>query len=117
MPNKRAEMDSKLEAQETEATSGLSPGSFETAAVVGLPKFNPHAGPATTEQVSTVPIRQSYEDIQETAKVPGVQECTRWEIDDTLRWNRERQVWAASDGFAYDGAHLFDYPRKIEGEG
>jgi len=30
--------------------------------------------------------------------------CTRWEIDDSLRWDPERQVWEASDGFAFDGA-------------
>jgi hypothetical protein len=98
MPNKRAEMDSKLEAQETEATSGLSPGSFETAAVVGLPKFNPHAGPATTEQVSTVPIRQSYEDIQETAKVPGVQE---WREADKLRANLSATYQALKEDERY----------------
>jgi hypothetical protein len=62
----------------------VSPGNFETTAVVGLPKFNPHARPVTTEQVSTVPIRQSYEDIQETAKGPGVEE---WREVDKLRTN------------------------------
>jgi hypothetical protein len=82
MPKKRAKTDTKLEAQETEATSGMSPGSFETAAVVGLPKFNPHARSISTEQVSTVPIRQSYEDVQETAKGPGVEE---WREVDKLR--------------------------------
>jgi len=38
--------------------------------------------------------------------------CSRWEIDDSLRWDPERQVWEASNGFAYDGAHLFDYSRS-----
>jgi hypothetical protein len=27
--------------------------------------------------------------------------CTRWEVDDTLRWDNERRVWVAADGFAY----------------
>jgi len=37
---------------------------------------------------------------------------TRYEVDYGLRWDAERQVWAASDEFAYDGAHLFDYSRS-----
>ena len=28
--------------------------------------------------------------------------CTRWEIDDSLRWDPERGVWEALDGFAYE---------------
>jgi hypothetical protein len=32
--------------------------------------------------------------------------CTRWEVDYGLRWDHERQVWTAADGFAYDGAEL-----------
>jgi hypothetical protein len=35
----------------------------------------------------------------------------RWEIDFGLRWDAARQVWVGEDGFAYDGAHLFDYAR------
>jgi hypothetical protein len=27
--------------------------------------------------------------------------CTRWETDHSLRWDPERQVWVAADGFAY----------------
>jgi hypothetical protein len=27
---------------------------------------------------------------------------TRWEVDYGLRWNEERQVWTAKDGFAYE---------------
>jgi hypothetical protein len=27
--------------------------------------------------------------------------CTRWEVDHGLRWDKERQVWVARDGFAY----------------
>ena len=27
--------------------------------------------------------------------------CTRWAVDDSLRWDSERQVWVAEDGFAY----------------
>jgi hypothetical protein len=26
--------------------------------------------------------------------------CTRWEIDDSLAWDNQRQVWVARDGFA-----------------
>ena len=37
---------------------------------------------------------------------------TRFEVDYGLRWDHERQVWTAEDGFAYDGAHLFDYSRS-----
>jgi hypothetical protein len=37
---------------------------------------------------------------------------TRYEVDYGLKWNHERQVWEASDGFAYDGAHLFEYSRR-----
>jgi len=29
---------------------------------------------------------------------------TRFETDYGLRWDHERQVWTASDGFAYDGS-------------
>src|SRR5215211_2779506 len=29
---------------------------------------------------------------------------TRCEVDYGLEWNHERQVWTASDGFAFDGA-------------
>jgi hypothetical protein len=36
----------------------------------------------------------------------------RWEIDGDLRWDNERQVWVGEDGFAYDGARLFDYSRE-----
>jgi hypothetical protein len=27
--------------------------------------------------------------------------CTKWDVDDGLRWDNERQVWVAADGFAY----------------
>jgi hypothetical protein len=37
---------------------------------------------------------------------------TRYEVDYGLKWDHERQVWTAEDGFAYDGAHLFDYSRS-----
>lgn len=74
MPKKKAKTETKPEAQETEATSSMSPGNFETTAVVGLPKFNPHVGPVTTEQVSSVPIRQSYEQVQESARGAGVEQ-------------------------------------------
>jgi hypothetical protein len=37
---------------------------------------------------------------------------TRYEVDYGLKWDHSRQVWAAEDGFAYDGAHLFDYSRS-----
>jgi hypothetical protein len=39
---------------------------------------------------------------------------TRFEVDYGLRWDHERQVWAASDGFAYDGERLYDYSRRGE---
>jgi hypothetical protein len=82
MPKKRVKMDTKLEAQETEATSGMSPDNFETTAVVGLPKFNPYVRPVTTEQVSGVPIRQSYEQVQESARGAGVEQ---WREADRVR--------------------------------
>jgi hypothetical protein len=28
--------------------------------------------------------------------------CTRWEVDDALRWDHKRRVWTAQDGFAYE---------------
>jgi hypothetical protein len=37
---------------------------------------------------------------------------TRYEVDYGLEWDHERQLWSAEDGFAYDGAHLFDYSRR-----
>jgi hypothetical protein len=88
MPKKRAETEIKPEAQETEATSGMSPGNFETTAVVGLPKFHPHVRPVTTEQVSGaeqvsgVPVRQSYEQVQESARGAGVEQ---WREVDRVR--------------------------------
>jgi len=86
MPKKTAKTETKTEA--SEATSPASPvaagSGFETTAVVGLPKFNPHTRPASgaTEQVSTTPIRQSYEDVQRAARGPGVEE---WKQADKLR--------------------------------
>jgi hypothetical protein len=74
MPKKRANTQTKTEAQEIEATSSMSPGNFEATPVVGLPKFNPHVRPVTTEQGSGVPVRQSYEQVQESARGPGVEE-------------------------------------------
>ncbi len=49
-------------------------------------------------------INPTYEDMQEKAKGPGASEMaftTRWEVDHGLRWDKERQVWVARDGFAY----------------
>jgi hypothetical protein len=37
---------------------------------------------------------------------------TRYEVDYGLRWDAEREVWAATDGFAYDGEWVFDYSRE-----
>jgi hypothetical protein len=37
--------------------------------------------------------------------------CSRWDVDHGLRWDHERQVWTAADGFAYDGAELGSYAR------
>jgi hypothetical protein len=36
---------------------------------------------------------------------------TRYEADYGLRWDPEREVWTAADGFAYDGAELYAYAR------
>jgi len=36
----------------------------------------------------------------------------RFEVDDHLVRNHERQVWAGEDGFAYDGARLFAHSRS-----
>jgi len=36
---------------------------------------------------------------------------TRFETDYDLRWDAERQVWAATDGYTFDGARLHDYSR------
>jgi hypothetical protein len=55
------------------------------APVITMPKFVPHAGSAssgTTEQASTTPIRQTYDQVQESATGPGVQE---WRQVDKLR--------------------------------
>src|SRR5215211_7927536 len=88
MPKKTAKTETKTEASEaTSPASLVAAGSgFETTAVVGLPKFNPHARPASgaTEQVSTTPIRQSYEQVQRDARGPGVDE---WREVDKLRAN------------------------------
>lgn len=35
----------------------------------------------------------------------------RYEADYGLRWDPEREVWAAGDGFAYDGKRLYAYSR------
>jgi hypothetical protein len=32
----------------------------------------------------------------------------RFETDYALKWDHERQVWRASDGFAYDGKRIHD---------
>jgi hypothetical protein len=38
----------------------------------------------------------------------------RYEIDDHLRWDHERQVWTGEDGYAYDGVRFFAYSRSSE---
>jgi hypothetical protein len=40
---------------------------------------------------------------------------TRYEADYGLRWDPDRQVWVATDGFAYDGAGLYEYSWQGEG--
>jgi hypothetical protein len=42
---------------------------------------------------------------------------TRCEVHYGLRWDHGRQVWVATDGFAYDGEGLYSYARKRAGEG
>jgi hypothetical protein len=78
-------------AQESEATSGQpsssTGASLLDAPVITMPKFAPHAGSGAsaseaTEQASTTPILQSYEDIQREASGPGVEE---WRRVDRLR--------------------------------
>jgi len=82
MPKKTAKTETKTEATPSPASLVAAGSGFETTAVVGLPKFNPHARPATTEQVSTTPIRQSYEQVQESARGAGVDE---WRAVDKAR--------------------------------
>ena len=41
--------------------------------------------------------------------------CTRWEIDDSLRWDPDRQVWAAQDGFAYASGATSEARRERDG--
>lgn len=41
--------------------------------------------------------------------------ATRIEADYGLRWDNGRGVWAASDGFAYDGERLRSYSRARDG--
>ena len=84
MPKKTAKTETKTEATPSPASPVAAGSGFETTAVVGLPKFNPHTRPASgaTEQVSTTPIRQSYEDVQRAARGPGVEE---WKQADKLR--------------------------------
>jgi hypothetical protein len=36
---------------------------------------------------------------------------TRFETDYGLKWDNDRQVWATSDGHAFDGLRLHDYSR------
>jgi hypothetical protein len=36
----------------------------------------------------------------------------RYEADYGLRWDPEREVWTAGDGFAYDGEGLYAYSRQ-----
>jgi hypothetical protein len=103
MPKKKStEAQPRTEATPTSGQEESASSGFERAAVVGLPKFNPHARPTTTEQVSTVPIRQSYEDIQETAKGPGVEE---WREADKLRANLSAAYQALKEDECYAEAY------------
>jgi hypothetical protein len=58
------------EARQAPSEPGLEPGST----VITMPKFNPYDRPVSTEQVSATPLRQSYEEIRDTAKGSGVDE-------------------------------------------
>jgi hypothetical protein len=42
----------------------------------------------------------------------GAAWSTRYDVEDGLRWDAERSVWTASDGFAFDGSRLHDYSRN-----
>lgn len=37
---------------------------------------------------------------------------TRYDVDEGLRWDAKREVWVASDGFAFDGERLYEYSRE-----
>jgi hypothetical protein len=37
---------------------------------------------------------------------------TCYVVDFGLKWNSDRRVWTAEDGFAYDGERLYDYSRQ-----
>src|SRR5215217_956507 len=111
MPKKTATPEARTETSPEEAaptTSEATTAPLSHVVAGGLPRFNPHARPTTEEGMTseaTGPIRQTYESVQQEAKGPGVEEviaaisrgaaekawCTRWEVDDSLRWNHERQ--------------------------
>jgi hypothetical protein len=84
MPKKSIEtQDTKVqEAGAATQATAADEANLLNAPVVTLPKFNPHARPVATEQVSTTPIRQSYEEIQQEAKGPGSDE---WRAADKAR--------------------------------
>ena len=84
MPKKSTEAKPETEAApvQQEERNTHSPDSLATNAVVGLPRFNPHIRPVASGEVSGVPVRQSYEQVQESAKGPGVDE---WRKSDKLR--------------------------------
>jgi hypothetical protein len=83
MPKTKKSTETKPEAARTEETPTPTPAvSLGGTPVVTLPRFNPHTRPAVTEHVSTTPIRQSYESIQQEAQGPGVAE---WRAADEAR--------------------------------
>ena len=42
---------------------------------------------------------------------------THWHVDDGLRWDSGRQVWVASDGFAYSVMEAGDLPLRERMDG
>src|SRR5215218_9984912 len=86
MPKKTAKTETKTEATLSPASLVAAGSGFETTAVVGLPKFNPHVRPygdaSGAQGRGTVPVRQSYEQVQESARGAGVDE---WRAVDKAR--------------------------------
>ena len=82
MAKKKSAGTPKAEAK-PEVPMAQAPPSGDRHVVGGLPKFNFNAPPITTgEQMTDIPLRQSYDDVQREAKGPGVEE---WRKADKVR--------------------------------
>jgi hypothetical protein len=83
MTKKTAKTEPKAKPKEAAA-----PPTGPLSHVVGLPRFNFHARPTTTEESMTresrTPVRPTYESVQQEAKGPGVEEWKNAQISCAL---------------------------------